>query len=152
MKWPKKLPIARIADYHTHYAGRADDGRQFWAYETFAFEPGWHSAPPGSDWRAYRQEYVVLHTFSRNGDYLATRHWCAGVAAEASREAMEQKLAEFVAELGPVVLKDIKVSLFQTQLAGLTFGLVADEEHELINLQPSATISFMELWDGEYYT
>ncbi len=152
MKWPKKLPIARVEDWHTHYAGRAADGRQFWAYATFAFESGWHSAPPGSDWRAFRKEYVVLHTFSRDGDYLATRHWCAGVTAEASSEAIAQKLAELVAELGPAVMQDIKVSLFQTQLDGLTFGLVADAESEQINLQPGATISFMEPWNGEYYT
>ena len=152
MQLPKKLPIVRIENYHTHYLGESAEGRQFWAYETFAFGADWSAAPLGSDWRTFRKEYVVLHTFSQNGHYLTTRYWYAGVTAEASQPAMEQKLLEFVADLGPVVLKDIKVSLFQTQLDGITFGLVVDEKHELINLEPSATISFQEPWDGEYYT
>jgi formate hydrogenlyase regulatory protein HycA len=65
---------------------------------------------------------------------------------------MRTKLDEMIAELGRFEFSDIEVKPFQTVIDGVVFGLVPDEEHETVELEPSSTISFQEPWDGEYYT
>jgi len=152
MNLPERLPIERIEDYHTHYLGRMADGRLFWAYHTFVFDKPYSSLEPGENWQQFRKEYALIHTFSNQGDYLATTAWYAGLTANADQRQMEAKIEGWMAALGEVVFEDIAVTLFQTQIDGITFGLVVDEEHELISLEPSSTISFGEPWNGEYFT
>lgn len=151
MKIPTLIPINREEDYHTHYLGTFVNGMQFWAYETFV-----HDQPKGSyphaDWKNHRKEYVLLHTFDAEGNHIHTQHWYAGTTAECDNGLMDQKLEEMVEELGSIEFGDIIVKLFEVEIDGITFGLIPDENFEYINLQPSSTISFMEPWDGEYYT
>lgn len=149
MNLPDKLPIARIEDYHTHYLGQTTDGTMFWAYETFVFTKLYEEIQ-GDDWRKFRKEYAVLHTFDKEGNYIRTKQWSNSDSFNPALTST--KLEEFVAELGQVEYKDIQVKLFQTKIDGVVFGLVPDEEIESIELQPSSTIAFHEPWDGEYDT
>ena len=63
MTIPDKLPIARMEDYHTHFLGKASDERLFWGYQTFAFSKPFSEIEQGDDWKKYRKEYAILHTF-----------------------------------------------------------------------------------------
>lgn len=152
MTIPDKLRVSRMEDYHTHYLGQAADGRLFWAYDTFVFTKPHADIPKDDDWQKYRREYAIIHTFDKDGNYLTTKHWDAGLTINLSDQLIEEKLEEFVSELGDTTFKDIEIKLFQTQIDGITFGLIADEESEMIHLQPTSKISFQEPWDGEYYT
>ena len=151
MTIPDKLPIARMEDYHTHYLGQVDDGRLFWGYQTFIFTKPYSDIEQGDDWKKYRKEYVLVHTFDEDGNYLATKYW-SGLTTNTSDQELEDKLEEMISKLGDVDFQDIEIKIFQTQLDNVVFGLVVDEKSEMINLQPSSTISFQEPWDGEYYT
>jgi formate hydrogenlyase regulatory protein HycA len=152
MTIPDKLPIMRMEDYHTHYLGKVADGRLFWGYQTFAFNKPYAEIQQGDDLKKHRKEYVLVHTFDKNGNYLTTKYWVAALTTDLNEQQLENKLEELVTELGDIVLQDIEIKIFQTQIDNITFGLIVDEETEMINLQPSSTISFQEPWDGEYYT
>jgi formate hydrogenlyase regulatory protein HycA len=141
-----------MEDHHTHCLGQATDGRLFWAYDTFIFTKPRADFEEGDDWRKFRREYAIIHTFDKDGNYLATKHWDAGLTIDIAGKSLEEKLQEFVSELGDTAFKDIEVKLFQTEIDGITFGLIPDEESEMIHLQPTSKISFQEPWDGEYYT
>lgn len=151
MNLPKFLPINREEDYHTHYLGTVADGRQFFGYSTFVF-----SQPKDTfdfdQWPNFRKEYTLLHTFDKGGNYLKTEHHYDGTTAECDVELQQERLEKMVNALGKIKFKNIAIKLFQTEIDGIVFGLIPNEEYELINLEPSATISFQEPWDGEYYT
>ncbi len=150
MPIPEKIPIQRMEDYHTHYLGKTEDGRQFFGYETFVFADG---VIP-KDWQKHRKEYVVLYIFDKNGNHLKTNHCYCGTTSEIDHSTKPQKLEEMVNELGKIEFIDIEVKPFQTIIDGIVFGLVPniDEDHESVDLEPSSTISFHEPWDGEYDT
>ena len=57
-----------------------------------------------------------------------------------------------VSKLGAVEYGYINVKPFEVKIDGFKFGLIPNEESEMIELQPSNTIAFSEPWDGEYYT
>ena len=149
MKFPDKLPIMRMEDYHTHYLGRGDNGKLFWGYETFVYEKSFAEI---KDWKKYRREYAVFHTFDSDGNYLATKYLFGGTTDICDYEKLENQIEEWVAELGDVEYCDIEVRLFQVVIDGFIFGLIPNEEFESIDLQPSSVISFQEPWDGEYDT
>ena len=151
MRLPTRLPIERIEDYHTHYLGRTAEGHLFWGYETFVFIKPYSDIEQGDDWRKWRKEYVVLHKFDSEGNYLSTRY-CSSLTSESSEQELSGELAKMVAELGDFEFHDIEIKLFQTKIDNITFGLIVDEVSGTINLQPSSTISFQEPWDGGYYT
>ena len=151
MTIPDKLPIMRMEDYHTHYLGKAADGQLFWGYQTFAFTKPYSEIQQGEDWKKYRKEYALLHLFDKDGNYLSTKYW-SGLTTEINDQQLKDKLQEMVSELGDIYFQDIEIKIFQTHLDNVIFGLVVDKESEMINLQPSSTISFQEPWDGEYYT
>ena len=140
-----------MEDYHTHYLGQVKDGRLFWGYQTFVFTKPYSEIEQGEDWRKYRRDYALVHTFDKDGNYFTTNYW-SSLTIDTSEQQLEDKLEEIIAELGEVDFQDIEIKIFQTELDNITFGLIADEEKEMINLQPSSTISFLEPWDGEYYT
>ena len=145
---PKVLPIIREEDYHTHFVGRTKGGTQFFGYQTFVFPNG----IPQTDWEKSRREYVVLYLFDNEGSHLKTDHWYAGTSDETNDELTHKKLQEMVNGLGEVEYQDIAVKPFKTEIDGIEFGLIPNNEIESIELQPSSTIAFLEPWDGEYYT
>ncbi|WBA40291.1 hypothetical protein [Hymenobacter canadensis] len=151
MKWPKKLPIERWEeeDSYTYYLGSTADGKLFWAYSIFVYSAGYIIK---NDWKEHRHEYALLHLFDKQGRYLSTSHWNAGTSNQGNDVLVEAKLAQWIAELQPVRYHDIKVELFSTVIDGYLFGLIPDEELEIINLKPGSAISFEAPWDGEYYT
>ena len=138
-----------MEDFHTHYLGRAADGKLFWGYETFAFTKPYHEIQ-GDDWRKFRKEFAVLHTFDQVGNHIQTKHWSSEDSFNPALTS--SKLEELVSELGDVEYKDIYIKLFQTTIEGIVFGLVPDEENKTVQLQPSSTIAFSDPWDGEYDT
>ncbi|MET6996858.1 hypothetical protein [Chitinophaga defluvii] len=150
MNIPDKLLIRRMEDYHTHHMGRASNGQLFWGYETFVY-----LVPPEErqeqNWLQYRLDYAIMHFFGQDGNYLSSRSYCGGTADKCKVD-FEEILDEWVSELGEVEYNDIEVKLFQTEIDGHIFGLIQDEEYDAISLEPSSLISFMEPWDGEYYT
>src|SRR5262245_23277515 len=143
---PEKIRINRLVDYHTHHIGRTSDGRQFFGYQTFVF--------PNRVQRslAERREYVVLYLFDKAGNHLETKHWYAGTTTEIDAKKLFNKLSQMITDLGPVEYSDIEVKPFQSIIDGVAFGLIPNEEHRSMELQPSSTISFQAPWDGEYYT
>lgn len=145
---PEKIPIQRMEDYHTHFVGKTEDGRQFFGYETFVHPQGM----PVLDRPKERKEYVVLYIFDKEGNHLMTNHWYAGTTSETDDVTMRQRLEQMISELGKTEFADIEVKPFQTIIDGVIFGLVPDEEHETVNMEPSSTISFQQPWNGEYYT
>ncbi len=151
MNIPVKLPINRVEDYHTHYLGQADDGRLFWGYQTFAFTKTYAEIEESDDWRKYRNEFAVVHFFDLDGNYLNSRHWSA-LSADTNDHELTNKLEEMLADLGSITFCNIEIKLFQTKIDNIIFGLIPDEQNEMIHLQPGSTISFQEPWDGEYYT
>jgi hypothetical protein len=150
MHFPEKIPIERIADYHTHYLGKTKDGMQFWGYITF----DWMVLPKDiqGNWKDYRNEYVILHLFDKSGNHIETRHWLGGTTNQVSDSTLDAKLASMMAELGEVDYGDIEVKLFQTEIEGKTFGLVPETEYGFVELQPNSTIAFSAPWDGSYST
>lgn len=152
MKFPEKIPIERIEDYHTHYIGKYGDGEQFFGYETFIFTKPYGEIQKGDNWQKYRKEYVVLYLFNEEGDFKGAKYWYGGTIDIVNEEEMTAKLEEMIAQLGKVNYCDIEVKPFKTEIDGHIFGLIPDEETEMINLEPSSTISFMEPWDGGYDT
>ena len=145
---PERIPIQRMEDYHTHFLGKTGDGRQFFGYETFVFP----KPMPASDWKKHRKEYVVLYIFDKEGNHLLTNHWYAGTTLEADESAIRKRLVQMIDELEGIEFCDIEVKPFQTIIDGVVFGLVPDDEHKTVELQPSSTISFQEPRDGEFYT
>ncbi|RXK60533.1 hypothetical protein ESA94_08675 [Lacibacter luteus] len=150
MKFPEKIPIERIEDYHTHYLGKTSDGFQFWGYTTFV----WTVLPKDikGDWQDYRNEYVLLHLFDKEGNYIETKHWLGGSANQVNDMTLYSKLDTMVEELGEIEFSDIEIKMFQTTIDGERFGLIPHEESGFIELQPNSTIAFSEPWDGSYDT
>jgi len=145
---PKILPIIREEDYHTHFVGRTNDGTQFFGYQTFVFP----DRMPATDWQKSRKEYVVLYLFDKKGNHQRTNYWYAGTSDQTSDNLTLRKLQEMVDELGEVEYQDIAVKPFRTEIDGIEFGLIPDDETQSIELQPSSTIAFFKPWDGEYDT
>jgi hypothetical protein len=150
---PERIPIQRIEDYHTHHIGMTEDGKQFFGYEFF-IAPKDFVYPSGIsalDRKKYYRAYVVLYIFDKEGNYLMTNHWSAGVS-ETDDSITSAKMEQMIYELGNVEFKDILIKPFQTVIDGYIFGLIIDEKLRTVELQPGSAISFHEPWDGEYDT
>jgi formate hydrogenlyase regulatory protein HycA len=145
---PEKIPIQRMEDYHTHFIGKTEDGRQFFGYEPRVFP----TAVSFSEWGENAKEYVVLYIFDKDGNHIITHHWYAGTTSEIDSGVTRKKLEQMVAALGPTEFSDIAVKPFQSIIDGVVFGLIPQEEYETVELEPGSTISFQEPWDGEYDT
>lgn len=147
MPIPQKLPILRQEDDHTHYLGKYQNGNLFFGYETFFFPPNYVL---GTDWQEHRREYAVLYIFDQEGRFVESDYWYAGTASE--NKNTNAKLTEMISSRGEYEFSDIEVELFQTEIDGEVFGLIANETGETVELMPSSTMSFSEPWDGEFYT
>ncbi|MBK3520029.1 hypothetical protein [Carboxylicivirga marina] len=146
--YPDLLPIMREEDYHTHYLGETEKGILFFGYETFVFPKGFSS----ENWENERLEYALVYLFDKNGNHIETKYKLAGKTSDISPNQTNKMLSDLISELGNFIYKDIKVKPFKTTIDGIEFGLVPNEEIQMIELQPSSTIAFGEPWDGEYDT
>lgn len=147
MAIPKRIRINRMIDYHTHFIGKFDNGKQFFGYEHFVFEPNKDHQLEN------RHEYIVLYLFNEQGDLTSYKYWYAGKSTELNCKT-ETKLNEFIKELGQIRYCDIHVKPFKLEIDSYTFGLIAfdDPDYERVELHPSNTIAFSEPWNGEYET
>jgi len=146
--YPERIPIIREEDYHTHYLGELNDGRFFFGYETFVFPNGYK----GENWQNERLEYAVVYIFDLDGNHIDTHYELVGKTAEIEIGRAGQVLKRLLEPFGSLNFKDIEVKSFSTIIDGIEFGLIPDDEIQMIELQPSSTISFHEPWDGEYDT
>lgn len=149
MKFPEKIPVERMEDYHTHHIGKYEYENQFWGYETFVFTE--RPIPDGEDWEKYRREYAVLYLFDKEGNFKEAKYEFAGTS-DSIKFDIEEKIEELVSQLGKIEYCNIEVKPFEIKIDGFKFGLIPNEESEMIEFQPSNTIAFGEPWDGEYWT
>ncbi len=130
MRVPPQIPIRLMEDLHTADIGRCDDGMQFFLNE---FRDG-------------STDVLVLYRFDADGNYHhhQIRRTDATGAAAVRRELL--------AELQNPCNCDIRVKPFTLSVDGVEYGLIVDAEDECVHLQPHSQITFMDPWDGEYYT
>jgi len=147
MALPKRFPINREEDHHTHYIGRYANGNQFFGYETFLHTT---PAPRGNDWQNHRKEYVVLYIFDDEGNFIDFKYWYVGTTAE--NKETKPALELMIESGGTYEFCNIEVKPFQVEIDGEIFGLIPDEEYDSIELMPSSTIAFYEPWHGDYET
>ena len=149
MPIPEKIRVTRMIDYHTHFIGKYDDGKQFWGYEHFVSVP----VDGETDWQKYRHEYVVLYLFDKEGKLESYKYWYAGTTSDLNCDT-EKKLKQLVKELGRIRYCNIRVKPFEIKIDGHTFGLIAiqDPDYERVELHPSNVIAFTEPWNGEFDT
>lgn len=149
MKFPEKIPVERMEDYHTHHIGNYENGNQFWGYRTFVSTE--KSILEGEDWGKYRREYAVLYLFDKEGDFKEAKYEFAGTT-DSLQFNIEERIEEMISKLGEIEYCNIEVKLFEIEIDGFKFGLIPNEKLKIIELQPSSTIAFDEPWDGEYWT
>ena len=142
-----------MEDYHTEHIGVTADKKQFMGFHTFVYSPPHNTLTLAQqeEWPLYRREYVVLHLFDKQGNYLATHSWFAGTSAVCDKIEISAKLSEMIAALGKVKYQDVRIKPFRTQIDGFDFGLIPDAQQETLTLVPNGLL-FEEPWDGEYYT
>jgi formate hydrogenlyase regulatory protein HycA len=147
MKFPEQIRVKRMEDYHTHNIGKYENGNQFFGYGTFVFTE--MTIP--ENWEKYRREYAVLYLFDKDGNFKEAKYEFAGTS-DLLKFDTEEKIEEFISQLGEIEYCDIEIKPFEIEIDGFKFGLIPNEESEMIELQPSNTIAFGEPWDGEYDT
>jgi hypothetical protein len=147
MPAPELLLIKRMEDLHTGLIGRCEAG-QFFITDSLP-------VAVDSDFKLTEKDrpYVVRYLFKLDGEFSNAEH--AKIECLSQRECLhlaDEKKRKFLGDLGPYSFCDIVVKPFEMTLNGIKFGLVYCEETDSINLEPGPVITFMEPWDGEYYT
>lgn len=137
MKLPDKLPIRWMPDPQTAHVGRFNVSGQFFLAHHAVYSEG--GAVPTC-------QYAALYCFDGAG--LITTHKIIGPLETVTGDTVRQLLEG----LGPHEFRDIFVAPFQVPFDGRVFGLLPDSERGTITLEPGSMITFMEPWDGEYYT
>lgn len=130
MSVPETIPIRIMADLHSAIIGRCADGTQFFLNQ---FHEG-------------STEVLVLYRFEADGRYLDH------VVRRTDRTQSEAATTELLSKLENPEFCDIAVRPFCVSVDGESYGLLVDTEDECVHLQPHTQITFMEPWDGEYYT
>jgi len=136
-----------MEDLQTALIGRCEIG-QFFITESFPIAGESDSKMPEKD-----RLYVVRYLFKLNGEFLSAEH--AKINCCSGRDYLrlvEEKKIEFLNGLGPYEFCDIAVKPFSITIDEVQFGLVYSNGTGSISLEPGPTITFMEPWDGEYYT
>jgi hypothetical protein len=137
MSLPDKIPIRWMPDLHTSHIGHLGDSEQFFVAE--------HLLPSvGAD--SPSRQYVALYCFDEAG--MLTSHKILRLLHLDTGDTVNVLMAQ----LGAHQFTDICVSPFQVAFDDRLFGLIPDAERLTISLEPGSMITFMEPWDGEYYT
>ena len=137
MSLPDKIPIRWMPDLHTAHVGRFRDSEQFFLAEHLV---------PSTDDDSPSREFAALYCFDSSGKL--TSHKIVGPLASGTEATVDALLSD----LGSHEFGDICVAPFQVTFDGRIFGLIPNLEHGTIQLEPGAMLTFMEPWDGEYYT
>lgn len=136
MSRPDILPIKRMVDLHTNLIGCSSEG-QFMIVDY-------------SDWIDGNNVYVVRYLFHASGELTNVKH--STLDKNASQDEIHNQKNAFLCELEPYELCDICVHPFEVKIDSITFGLVYSDETQSVDLEPGPLITFMDPWDGEYYT
>lgn len=142
MSKPLLLPIKRMEDLHTKLIGRCGDN-QFLITETPLIE---------LNGERIQRIYVICYTFDQHGEFIAVDYVSIEANASDLIPSIESANERLLKALGPFEFRDILVKLFELEIDGIVFGLVYSSETDSVNLEPGPVITFMEPWDGEYYT
>lgn len=145
--FPERIRINRCPDLFTPYLGTLADGRLFWGLGTFAY-----LQPDGSldsTQTGERREYAMVFVFNPDGSLNSVNHKSYGFD---ELTHLDRDLKRMVKSLGPRKNGHIFIQPFTTTIGRVEFGLIPNEEFGLINFQPHSIVSFMDPWDGEYYT
>jgi hypothetical protein len=136
-----------MEDLHTALIGRCGAG-QFFVTETLPI-----AGKSDSKLAEKGLLYVVRYLFRLSGEFLSAEYakikCCSG--CDYLRLVEEQK-SKYLDSLGSFEFCDIAVEPFSITIDEMQFGLVYSEGTGSISLEPGPTITFMEPWDGEYYT
>jgi len=135
-----------MEDLKTALVGRCETG-QFFVTETLPIAGESYSKLPKKD-----RLYVVRYLFKATGEFFSVEHAKIDCSRGGYLPLVEEKKSEFLTNLGLYEFCDIVVKPFSITIDEIQFGLVYSEQTESINLEPGPTITFMEPWDGEYYT
>ena len=150
---PKSIAIDHD-DYHAQYVGHTKDGRQFFMTPPFVPAIG---ANPG-------REFIALYIFDKAGnlesatiDDLGPRPIgpLPGNTAP-SVPGRDARRDEFLASLGEVAFRRIKIAPFKVERFGIEFGLIPqppEEEGEdwSVIAEPGNYMCFWPPWSGGDY-
>jgi len=130
---PKRIPIQREENAHTHYIGKYHEGLQYMGFVFFARS---HQARP----------IAVLHLLDTDGNHVKSEAWenediC--LAEEALKKAIE-KLPEAKPD-------HIRARPFSVELNGMKFGLIPCDDEDCVQYVPYG-LSFYPPWNGLYDT
>jgi len=137
MALPSKLLIRWMPDLQTSHVGRFNVSEQYFLAQHAVHSEG--GASPTC-------HYAALYCFDGAG--RLTTHRIIGPIETVTDDTIRKLLAE----LGLYEFRDIVIAPFQVAFDGWVFGLLPDPERGTITLEPGGMITFMEPWDGEYYT
>jgi formate hydrogenlyase regulatory protein HycA len=149
VEFPDKIPVGHD-DYHMRNIGHAADGRQFMGFVVATLP----RRKLDDDWPRHKRWYAVLHIFDDDGTHLGTEHWFAGTTADGEDVVCakaKSKLKKMMTQLGYVTFDDIAVRCFSVDIEGHRFGMIADQEFGIVNLEPNE-FAFYPPWNGEYDT
>ena len=124
-------------DLHTAHVGECKGGNQFFLA---------HHRVPVSGGQEHL-DYVALYRFRQDGRAITP-----DIRRLPDSGAEEEVKSLLLRQLGEHERHDIKVAPFQFAHDGHTFGLIPDSQQETLTLEPGSMITFMEPWDGEYFT
>ena len=148
-KPPKQIRINHD-DYYASLVGKTKDGRQFFITQPFV--------PGGRD-------FVARYLFDKGGNFLDAKIHDLGTResdvlpgnalTDDDRVSMLQK--ELLEEIGDTKFCDIKVSPFEHEWNGVTFGLITqapeeDDEEWNVIAEPGNYMAFYPPWDGDFDT
>lgn len=134
MAIPEKLLIRWMPDLHTSHVGCFNGSRQFFLAQHRVATAVGHS------------DYLALYCFDQRG--TLSSHTIRGPF----KRVTEESIGGLMAQLDHYEFTDICVAPFAVRFEGLEFGLIPDAAHATITLEPGCMITFVEPWDGEYYT
>jgi hypothetical protein len=148
-KAPKRIRINHD-DYYASLVGKTKDGRQFFITQPFV--------PGGND-------FVARYLFDKDGAFLDAKIHDLGSRdsdvlpgnALMDDDRVETLQKEMLDELGEMKFGNIKVSPFEHDWNGVTFGLVAqapeeDDDEWNVIAEPGDYMAFYPPWDGDYDT
>ena len=149
-------------DFECRHVGTTVSNQRF--FITTPFVPALHPVEG--------REFVACYLFDDKGQFekaliedVGDRASIAGTSALPGNRAPDNAVTaeiidRFLQDIGPVEYRDIRVSPFQVERFGVTFGLIpeaddlddGDDPYLAVIVQPGDYIAFIPPWDGQYDT
>ncbi|WP_166831468.1 hypothetical protein [Thalassoroseus pseudoceratinae] len=167
MQPPKRIPINREEEYHTHYIGQKGAGGFFMGFVTPNVGPLNFELLGDDGWESKKTWFSVVHHFDADGKHTHSDIESHGTTADGEDAVIEKARAGLEAKLnaiGELTFCDIAVERFQVEHDGCIFGLLTTEECDMfdeeeddeemryhVHLLPNDLL-FYPPWTGEYDT